>query len=241
MKNSIILLGIFAMLISCTKDEAKSSLDLNSSSITIHYDESYKLSYTVTPENSEILWFSSDEYIAKVNQEGSVSGQHIGETDIKAKTTDKEAFSKVTIKPYFDYFKEPIVDFGSSMTYVKENEPSNLLNEITDGLLYEGSSIYVDYLMYIFESQKLTSASYILSDNILTVNSTDFSTFFKERYNPFGVADDIVMYRNNEMVVAIQVYEGVLMVMYIEYTSKKSNDYITEFKKNREKLIAQLQ
>lgn len=75
---------------------------LSEASLSITEGKSVSLIATILPEdasNKGITWKSSDESVASVSQEGVVTGNKVGKTVIKVKTSDqgKEARCEVTV------------------------------------------------------------------------------------------------------------------------------------------------
>lgn len=71
---------------------------LDKQSVDMKVGESTIINATILPENAtdkSIIWTSSDESVAIVNQDGSVSSLKIGETDITATATDESKVNAV--------------------------------------------------------------------------------------------------------------------------------------------------
>lgn len=76
-------------------------ISLSETTLTLNADESSQLAFTVLPENACTdykSWFSSDESIATVDEDGTVTGHKAGTCDISLAISDKTATCKVTVK-----------------------------------------------------------------------------------------------------------------------------------------------
>lgn len=79
------------------------SIKINLKDLEILIGDTEKISATVYPENTTnktITWTSSDENICKIDAEGNILANNVGEATITAKTSNnKQASMKVTVKP----------------------------------------------------------------------------------------------------------------------------------------------
>ena len=79
------------------------SIKINLKDLEILIGDSKKISATIYPENTTnktITWTSSDENICKIDSEGNIFANNVGEATITAKTSNnKQASMKVTVKP----------------------------------------------------------------------------------------------------------------------------------------------
>lgn len=78
------------------------SLSIDKESVRIKVDESIKLNAIITPENASdktVIWESSDNKIASVDNNGNVHGVSIGETQITASAGAYSDICIVTVEP----------------------------------------------------------------------------------------------------------------------------------------------
>ncbi|NFH89158.1 Ig domain-containing protein [Clostridium botulinum] len=87
-------------------NSSASSISLDKSSLTLKEGSSKKLTSTTTPSAVDVEWLSSDEAIAKVDENGKVTGIKEGTciVTVQIKGTDVKATCEVTVT------KEDIVD-----------------------------------------------------------------------------------------------------------------------------------
>lgn len=135
MKNTTLILGTIAMLISCTEIEnlfpnldnpdnnedsriPVSSLTLDETELLIEEGETYTLSVTVSPSDADqaVHWKSDDESIATVGDEGKITAVSLGTTIIKAEAGEVSASCEVTVNRSVpqegDYFDEYGINHG---------------------------------------------------------------------------------------------------------------------------------
>jgi uncharacterized protein YjdB len=96
----------FGSSIRCCKDEVVSivpitSLSISLSSISIPVGDVKKLTVVIQPQNATykaVFWTSSNESVAKVASDGTVSALSEGQTTITASVADKSVSCKVTVE-----------------------------------------------------------------------------------------------------------------------------------------------
>ncbi len=80
------------------------SISLDESEITINYQDSKKLTATVTPEghtDGDVIWTSTNESVATVDDNGKVTAKGAGEATIKATLGTLSAECKVTVPEFY--------------------------------------------------------------------------------------------------------------------------------------------
>ena len=157
--------------------------------VSMHYDETSELVVTffpvTAPEPAYYTYESSDEYVAKVDENGVVSGVHVGECVITI-TTDKGIATecKVTIVPKSTLYTEPYLVFGGSMADVKAHEKRELVGEIENYYLYyHGENKYVIDVEYYFIDGELDECTvWLESDEYVDYCFDECTSFLFERY-----------------------------------------------------------
>jgi len=232
MKNLLILLVSILAFYSCEKE--LKSIQLGKSEITIHYDESYQLDVSYSPTDVDIppvfTWYSEDTEVAEVDQNGFVEGVKIGETDINVQTEDAkfQAFCKVIIEPISNLYKEPILEFGQSRAYVKNNETRDLLLETDGGISYEGDNSKVRAIMYLFDYTGLNGVGVLLESNESVLHEA--LTYLNERYDLMIKIDAAIFFKVNEDVAAVLSVDNSLglNVIYMEHSFNKSSSSLKQ-------------
>jgi len=145
------------------------------------YDERIKLNYDHRID--KIVWSSSDPFVAIIDENSFLIGQHIGTTTISASWKDKTIEKELTITPYVQGIQEPLVDFGKPIDRIKSLMKVKPTEEDFSALYYVNSSEHSKYLYYWFNSNKQLFLSGIIfgaqDDKLLKTAQT----FFAERYH----------------------------------------------------------
>ena len=109
------------------KGEAVKSVSLDKTILTLTKDIKTKLTATISPEtaiNKNVTWKSSDENIAKVDQNGNVTAVRIGKATITVTTEDNKKVAKSTIivkDMEIEVDKEYITMLKGEKTKIKTN------------------------------------------------------------------------------------------------------------------------
>lgn len=104
---------------------------------------------------NSLVWTIEDTQVAKVNNTGLVTAGLIGETNMTVKTSDgvySESL-KVTVLPTETLFEDPILNFGESKAFIKENESRSIAEEEPESILYMGENENVRSILYFLEMQ----------------------------------------------------------------------------------------
>lgn len=88
--------------ITVKKKVALKSISLNTTSLTLNEDDTYKLNVQYIPKNTtdnkEVTWKSSNDFVADVEEDGTIYAYSAGTTTITAKVGSKKATCKITVK-----------------------------------------------------------------------------------------------------------------------------------------------
>ncbi len=208
---------------SCSKDNDDNDEGNNSNSglsqteITLKVGQSMTLSYG----NGECTWSSEQPLIAEVDNNGKVTANIVGVTNIKA----NDDICKVTVTPNYNTYEEPYLKFGASIDEVKKAMSGYTLSSKTDAknLVYIGKGI-IDYYDYVFEDGELQHAA-VLTNIFKGEETTDFLI---ERYIVVSVdkEESTILLTSIDMKVAIMVkilpQTGNIIILYAPFKDKKS-------------------
>lgn len=102
-RKLLVMLLIVCMAISASVftacDGEKPTITLDKTAVTLAIEGSVTLVPTVSDENLEITWSSSDKTVAKVNSYGVVVAEKLGKTTITASVKGAKASCEVTVAP----------------------------------------------------------------------------------------------------------------------------------------------
>lgn len=226
MKKILFLLAVLPMvLLSACSDDDENGLSLDKSEISLYYEDEIKLT-----ASDNVTWSSEDEFVAKVSSNGVVEGGHVGKTFIVASNGSETVKCAVEVKPKYNTFVEPVLDFGASKADIKAKEKRELVTDNATSLGYKDSKDGVA-IIYTFKNGKMTAAGiglqYKYSDDILD--------FLLERYAPATMDKDeyIFTFVNGmsgrwTMSISVQLSSSTILVAYIpkDATSKSISNEV---------------
>ena len=226
MKKHLIILALLGMLAqSCEKksdnnqENQTPQVTLNAETLELHYDEQMTLVASTTPSDMHVQWSTENVEVATVNTSGEVSGKHIGTTEIIARGSGLEARCEVNIKPYYELYQDPILDFTKNLYYIKTNETRTLLEEEPGAsLLFEGENDTVNFVLYIFEFQLLELAGVYLD----SMYSEELYVFIRERYEFADFYNGVGLYVKGDLGILLGDSAIGPLVVYIDISSFKS-------------------
>ncbi len=171
MKKLFLLAVVSAFVMaSCSKNEEK-DVSLLKKSYTLYHSQTE----SVQGENViDLDWYSENEFVATVS-DGVIEGQFVGETNVNDPAYGL-SFS-VEVKPKYNLYDEPNMDWGASITTIKNRYGTPYYSD-SEMLLYKSSNNSVPYYMYYFENGRL-KYSYALVKLSASSALVDFLT---ERY-----------------------------------------------------------
>ena len=125
MKTKTLLIATLTMVFAtpfagCSDDDdedvVSSKLTLNEDAIILTHNDTTALSVS---GNEVVEWSTTDQFIATVDEDGVVTGHHVGATIVEAKTADgRTAECGVAVVPLYFTFKEPYIEWGKSQADV---------------------------------------------------------------------------------------------------------------------------
>ena len=167
-KTTIVMLFVAVLglsITSCSKDDdvPEPNVVLSTTNIMMYYEQTKKL----TAENAT-SWRTENDFVATVDENGLVTGGHVGTTRIIASNRSSSATCNVTIQPRYNLYDSPILDWGASMSEIRNKEThENMSMSSTTSLayFYNKSTDNPVVVLYSFENGKLDYASVILKWN----------------------------------------------------------------------------
>ena len=131
----IILMCVMGIVLtSCGSDDDDDAkpLEVSPRSVSMKYDESQQLS-----ASGATSWRSENEFVATVDQNGLVKGNHIGSTDIIVSNGSTSGKCSVTITPKYAFFDLPVLSWGVGETAIRNAETHGTPEKSGDYLLYK--------------------------------------------------------------------------------------------------------
>lgn len=220
-KTSLAALFIAAAVFaSCSKEDDKSpEIIIEKDNATLVYGGEFQIKAT---SDYDLTYESEDENHATVDEKGLVKATFVGETNIVVSNTEKSKKVKITVRPEYTLYDEPILFLGMTKSQVISKLGEPVADK--DGIIsYLNYSSYAPILMFKIDNDKVTSISVMLE----TTYTTKLAKYLGERYYYLGQQNDIHAFVNNvdfskaTASIAMSVYSAsYLMVLYMEYTDK---------------------
>ena len=92
-----VMASVCCLVWSCEKGEQSFSVDLSKSEVSLQAGETYKLEVSVYPAGAELSWFSSDETVVTVDQEGTITAVAEGNAVVTVACGDAKDECSVTV------------------------------------------------------------------------------------------------------------------------------------------------
>lgn len=92
-----VMASVCCLVWSCEKGEQSFSVDLSKSEVSLQAGETYKLEVSVSPAGAELSWFSSDETVVTVDQEGTITAVAEGNAVVTVACGDAKDECSVTV------------------------------------------------------------------------------------------------------------------------------------------------
>jgi hypothetical protein len=221
MKKILMLLFIAATAVSCSKNDSKPTYAIDVASVNLNYDKSHqfvvKLGNTVV-DNRTLTWFSSDETVGTVDASGLFIANRIGKTTVKAEINGNSLTSEVVVNPYSSLCKEPILDFGASITAIKSKETRTLNGENATLLRFAGENAKLRDVRYFFDVTGLKHAMLLITETNAVVEES--AKFLSERYDFLGEDDDIYVFGDKNVLIGVSVQPDLgFNFLYLKNTS----------------------
>ncbi|WP_026966678.1 Ig-like domain-containing protein [Algoriphagus terrigena] len=245
MKKLYYLLLACAIFYSCSGEDepGDEKITVSESQISIDYEETYTLEATFNRDGyapGSLVWSSADEEIATVDNNGKVTAGLVGETELTVKTTDGLFSEKVNVEvlPTVTVYKEPVLKFGESGSFVKSNETRTIDSETADFIIYAGENPEVLGVMYLFENAKLNYVAVLLKTDESTVEKAAYHLI--QRYNAEGSQEDVYFFSRGEVSLGITIDPTLgLVVIYVQGESSPGGRMM-DFKTRLEALKTQV-
>ena len=212
---------------SCSKDDDETNglVTITPPIVYMYHDDTKQLSAT-----NATNWSTEDDFIAEVDKNGLVTGRHIGTTNIIATNGKKSAKCEVTIMPKYNLYDTPILDWGTSMTELRNKETHEYV-QITS--TSSATSLAYDYtsdsdnpciVMYNFKNNELYMISVILKWDYFPLATEHimerYQAMYVDRVKQYAIFGDAYTKDKMKTIVHIELTKVsgslVLVVSYID-------------------------
>lgn len=222
MKTAKIFYAMCAMcafsFVSCSDDDDDdSSFKLPPESVSFNQGDNQQMA---ADDGRALTWSVDDEFVATIDDDGLLTGCHVGETNIVAvDSKGGKACAKVVVEPKYNLYTEPCIQWGDTKEQVKGLDKRELLDEDDNTILLKADGS-ADYVLYTFEDGGLKAVSILIGTSYTKASVN----FLFERYEYLGYADDIYVFTDRKgLSVLVQVYSAkYIMILYCKDPSSKS-------------------
>lgn len=220
----LLIILLAACLFSCTEKDI--SLTLDTESVNMEFKNYYQLTANVT----NAIYYSEDEYHATVDENGLITANRIGSTNIVVSSKKGSAKVKVIVRPSYNLYPEPCMDWTKTKSQIisQYGTPSS---ETSSGISYLTNNKIYPLIIYEFDENNL------LKESSVTVSESYGSTlakFLEERYAYSGLFSQTYIFYNEikkesiSMSVLLSKVSGykLYLVRYVPYSATKSDSNV---------------
>ena len=175
----MLLLATMLVFTACGSDDEPDNIKLSKTTYSMYHEDAQTIEGTNV---ADIVWESDNEFVATVKN-GTITGQYVGKTSVKSVT--KNLTFTVDVKPKYNTYEEPYLEWGASKSTVKAKYGTPK-SEDTNSLLYETSNANAPIMLYMFENGKMTTCGVVCKIS----TAYQLGDFLVERYVPVKVNVD---------------------------------------------------
>ncbi|MDE5652351.1 MAG: Ig-like domain-containing protein [Muribaculaceae bacterium] len=191
---------------SCGDDDPVTSISLDKTAEAVDYGKTVTLSADVKKVN----WSSSNEFVATVDGNGVVTAKHVGTATITAEKDGASASCKVTVNPVDNSFALPILNWGASLTSVKNSVTDmTLLSESSSILMYAADASYAyPWYTYSFGTSGLRGSMISLTTDM--DEEENFQGWLEQYFGYYTIDED----NNLAYINASDIVDATIGVTY---------------------------
>lgn len=181
----------------------------------------------VSFNGSASSWNSSNDFIASVESDGTITANHVGKCEITASAGRQSAKCTIDVKPIYTTYTDPLIKWGASKADVKAYEKRTLKQEDNNTLYYTINNGIAKGLSYNFKDGKLVAVLVVVEHDNKPSIATELAYFMKERYRVISVSTTESFFSDGKdpasstTLVCVQInpsgYDGLMTVYYIPY------------------------
>ena len=235
MKKFIFILSLTTLFISCNLNTTPGLL-IETESILLFHGETAVLG--ASSENGLVYYKSSDSLVAEVDEKGIVTANVVGTTYITVLDGKEAKACKVTVTPRFLVPINPYVNFGASVSEVKNavkdvfiEELSMINNSSEKTLIYydqkENEKSRITY-EYHFLNDKLISTGVFVNNGVdyfnNMMNYLDETYYYKDEFKTTAANSALSCQRSYQCIeqkVDLKVYYEIPVTEYYLLFSAK--------------------
>ncbi len=191
------LISLLLLFLGCSKDD---SFELNQSEVLLHYDEGFVFNLQGA---SNVQWFSSDEFVGTIGENGNFSAKHIGETEVTAKSGSRTFTAIVRVEPYINDIIEPVQKYGVYSETIRNEETREFISEDASQVRFMGQGEREYRVCYNLRNGVVDNSVIVFTpkENL----RDELSVFFGERYELIENTAERMTYINKEKTIGINI------------------------------------
>lgn len=227
MKRSMLFFVVVCALsfVQCTKDnESSKSIELTTLVATLNFGDNFQIAAN---SKHPLTYTSDNEYHAAVSSSGLVTARFVGETSISIKSEFDFKKVKVTVKPEYVLYPDPLLEFGKSRSSIiaKLGTPGS---ETADAIAYTKVSNAADIVMYTFDKNNNLEGVGVM---VKTSYSSDLGGYLVERFFPVSIEDRYFVNAIEASKITLAVIASLYntsywLVMYAKYTPSSTKSAV---------------
>ena len=217
MKKAILLVLIVA-LVSILMGSCSNSKDGEPTPQPTFKDVTLKAQQTYTINGGAAMTWQSEEPLVASVKDGVVTAERVGTTRVYS---GAKSF-QVTVEPNYNTYREPCLQWGASMSKVKDFMSGYTIKSENDkSIYYEGRN--KEALMgYTFENSALKAAGVFLQPYY----AEELGKYLNERYIFLGYSNEIIVFESIDKKTVIGIEAEMVNgspVCLVVYASKTSS------------------
>ena len=232
MKKIVFVLMVCALgMMSCESDYLNVK---NGLSVRLYHEESHQ----IDAESKSIISYRSDkDYHATVNEQGLVTANYVGKTNVVLTNESGDVANvEVDVIPVSNLYPEPNLSFGETeySVFSKYGMP-DVVDD--DYYFYADYSPNAPFMLVSFDDGMVDTYSVLVN---ASTNVEELETFLDERYKYLFSTEENIFYMNAlsvldaTMSVGVGVmtfgYEVYILVVYMDGETYKSTSNMEEIK-----------
>lgn len=208
MQKFLLIVSVFTILPIFECIVAK-NIELPITEITLNYQDEYQI--PVISAEPELLTYTvvEKQYVATVSPSGLIKAGKVGTTWIKISDGENSKYLKVSVKPRFNLYPDPILSFGiNKIELMADLGAPYFIDNDTNIYLYLSNSKNVNIIGYRFDEMDKLSGVWV-DVNMGQVAPEDLVAFLVERYSYIGNEGSVQFVHKlndtHDMLVGIEV------------------------------------
>lgn len=184
-----------------------------------------------TGDLNKVEWYSEDEFVASISGL-TIHADKIGTTLIRGNAPLGPLGIQVVVSPKHDLYKEPSVDFGTTIETIK-SKYGNPYMSTSNSLLYNTNNSLAPYIMYMFGENKLTYSVVVLKNPNNDTYIEEIADFLTERYTILEVTNSMTIFIHFKGKKSAPEIEKLVILEYYNSSTESPIVIYAPYSKNK--------